>query len=93
MQMDQIVIMWLYVWGHLNEVEKDLVKLFVENDTMFLKDIQESMDLSKTTIIKYIDSLSMKGIIIYSVDGYHLNDDMLKTWLLHKLDTEGHYPY
>lgn len=93
MQMDQIVIMWLYVWGHLNDVEKDLVKLFVENDSLFLKDIQELMSLSKTTLIKYIDSLSMKGIIIYSKNGYHLNDDMLKTWLLHKLETEGHYPY
>lgn len=93
MQMDQIVIMWLYVWGHLNEVEKDLVKVFVENDSLFLKEIQELMNLSKTTLIKYLDSLSMKGIIKYSENGYILNDDMLKTWLVHKLETEGHYPY
>ncbi len=93
MQMDQIVIMWLYVWGHLNDAEKDLVKIFVENDSLILKDIQELMNLSKTTIIKYLDSLSMKGIIIYTENGYMLNDDMLKTWLLNKLETEGHYPY
>lgn len=93
MQMDQIVIMWLYVWGNLNENEKNLVKIFVENDgSLFLKDIQELAELSKTTLIKYLDSLSMKGIIKYTENGYVLNDDMLKTWLRHKLETEGHYP-
>ena len=51
------------------------------------------MDLSKTTLIKYLDSLSMKGIIKYTEDGYVLNDDMLKTWLVTKLESEGHYPY
>ena len=93
MQMDQIVIMWLYVWGNLNENEKNLVKIFVENDgSLFLKDIQDLAELSKTTLIKYLDSLSMKGIIKYTENGYILNDDMLKTWLRHKLETEGHYP-
>lgn len=93
MQMDQIVIMWLYVWGNLNASEKDIVKLFVENDFLYLNDIQNSLDISKTTIIKYLDLLSMKGIIKYTEKGYQLNDDMLKTWLVHKLETEGHYPY
>ena len=93
MQMDQIVIIWLYVWGNLNESEKDLVKIFVENEnSLFLKDIQNLAVLSKTTLIKYLDSLSMKGIIKYTQTGYVLNDDMLKTWLKHKLETEGHYP-
>ena len=93
MQMDQIVIMWLYVWGNLNDSEKGIVKLFVENEHLFLIDIQNRLNLSKTTIIKYLDSLSMKGIIKYGENGYQLNDDMLKTWLIHKLETEGHYPY
>ena len=93
MQMDQIVIMWLYVWGNLCDSEKSIVKLFVENDYLALVDIQNMLDLSKTTIIKYLDYLSMKGIIKYSEKGYTLNDDMLKTWLIHKLKTEGHYPY
>lgn len=93
MQMDQIVIMWLYVWGNLNASEKNIVKLFVENDFLYLNDIQNSLDISKTTIIKYLDLLSMKGIIKYTEKGYQLNDDMLKTWLVHKLETEGHYPY
>lgn len=93
MQMDQIVIMWLYVWGHLNDAEKNMVIAFVEHDCLFLKDLQDLMDLSKMTLIKYLDSLSMKGIIIYTDEGYVLNDDMLKTWLVTKLETEGHYPY
>jgi hypothetical protein len=93
MQMDQIVIMWLYVWGRLNDAEKNIVIAFVENDSLFLKDLQDLMDLSKTTLIKYLDSLSMKGIIKFTENGYVLNDDMLKTWLVTKLETEGHYPY
>lgn len=93
MQMDQIVIMWLYVWGNLNEAEKNLAIAFVENDCLFLKDLQDLMSFSKTTLIKYLDSLSMKGIIKYTDEGYVLNDDMLKTWLITKKETEGHYPY
>lgn len=93
MQMDQIVIMWLYVWGNLNEAEKSLAIAFVENDCLFLKDLQDLMSFSKTTLIKYLDSLSMKGIIKYTDEGYVLNDDMLKTWLITKKETEGHYPY
>ena len=92
-KMDQIVILWLYVWGRLNDAEKSLVISFVENDSLFLKDLQELSDLSKTTLIKYLDSLSMKGIVKYSDEGYVLNDDMLKTWLLTKLESDGHYPY
>ena len=92
-KMDQIVIMWLYVWGRLNDAEKSLVISFVENDSLFLKDLQELSDLSKTTLIKYLDSLSMKGIVKYSDEGYVLNDDMLKTWLLTKLESDGHYPH
>ena len=32
-------------------------------------------------------------IIKYTDEGYVLNDDMLKTWLITKKETEGHYPY
>lgn len=77
----------------MNDTEKDLIKLFVENENLILRDIQKLLSLSKTTVIKYLDSLSMKGIIKYSENGYLLNDDMLKTWLVHKLKTDGHYPY
>ena len=93
MQMDQIVIMWLYVWGNLNEYEKMIVKLLVENDFLILKDIENLSKTSKVTLIKYLDSLSMKGLIKYCENGYTLNDDMLKTWLKHKYENEGHYPY
>ena len=79
--------------GFVLIVPIDLVKIFVENEnSLFLKDIQNLAVLSKTTLIKYLDSLSMKGIIKYTQTGYVLNDDMLKTWLKHKLETEGHYP-
>ena len=93
MQMDQIVIMWLYVWGNLNEYEKMIVKLLVENEYLILKDIEKLSGKSKVTLIKYLDSLSMKGLVKYCKNGYTLNDDMLRTWLKHKHENEGHYPY
>lgn len=49
--------MWLYVWRQLNDTE---------NDFLILKDI----NMSKTTIIKYLDFLSMKGIIRYAETVY-----------------------
>ena len=91
-KMDQILIMWICLWGRLNDVEKDIVIAFVENDSLFLKDLNDYADLSKTILIKYLDSLSMKGIVKYTQDGYVLNDDMLKTWLVWKLESDGHYP-
>ena len=93
MQIDQIVIMWVYVWGRLNNSEKEIIKLLVENDCLILKDIQNLSKLSKTTIIKYLDLLSMKGIIKFTQEGYVLNDEVLKVWLLHKYETDGHYPF
>lgn len=93
MQMDQIVIMWLYIWGNLNRSEKEIIKILVENDCLILKELETLSNLSKTTLIKYLDSLSMKGLIKYSENGYVLNDEMLRSWLVNKLETEGHYPY
>ena len=85
--------MWLYVWGNLESVEKDIITLFVENDKLILKEIENKLSYSKTTLIKYLDSLSMKGILKYTSDGYTLTDDVLKTWLIHKKETDCHYPY
>ncbi len=92
MQMDQIVIMWLYVWGNLNSSEKSIIISLVENNSLSLKEIQSQSNLSKTTILKYLDSLSNKGIIKYLNKNYSLNDEMLKTWLKYKKETEGQYP-
>ena len=93
MKMDQIMIMWLYVWGTLKPIEKDIVKLFAVKDKLILKEIVEKIDNSKVTVIKYIDSLSMKGLLKYTSEGYMLTDSMLKTWLIYKKEINGYYPF
>lgn len=93
MKMDQIMIMWLYVWGTLEPIEKDIVKLFAVKDKLILKEIVEKIDNSKVTVIKYIDSLSMKGLLKYTSEGYMLTDSMIKTWLIYKKEINGYYPF
>ena len=53
----------------------------------------EKIDNSKVTVIKYIDSLSMKGLLKYTSEGYMLTDSMLKTWLIYKKEINGYYPF
>lgn len=93
LQMDQIIIMWLYVWGSLNEFEKNIIILLVENDKLSWNELLNALSYSKATLTKYIDSLNNKGIVKYTYDKqYSLNDQMLRTWLIHKKETEGNYP-
>ena len=57
------------------------------------KTIQDKVDYTKITLNKYLEILSNKGIIDYSADKkYYLADEMLKTWLKIKKDTQGRYP-
>lgn len=93
MKMDQIVIMWLYVWGNLNDFEKSIVKILTDNDNLTWNELLEHSNYSKSTLTKYIDSLNNKAIIKYTNEKrYCLNDQMLKTWLKYKKETEGQYP-
>ncbi|MBE6494601.1 MAG: ATP-binding protein [Methanosphaera stadtmanae] len=93
LKMDQIVIMWLYIWGNLNEYEKTIVKLLTDNDNLTWNKLLDKTKYSKSTLTKYIESLNNKAIIKYNHDkNYSLNDPMLKTWLKHKKETEGQYP-
>ncbi|MBR0472650.1 MAG: ATP-binding protein [Methanosphaera sp.] len=93
LNIDNIAIMWLRVWGTLNRTEKELITLFVEYGSMNDKTIQDKVDYTKITLNKYLEILSNKGIIDYSADKkYYLADEMLKTWLKIKKDTQGRYP-
>lgn len=93
MKMDQIVIMWLYVWGNLNDFEKSIVKILTDNDNLTWNELLEHSNYSKSTLTKYIDSLNNKAIIKYTNEKrYCLNDQMLKTWLKYKKETEEQYP-
>ncbi|WP_455644850.1 AAA family ATPase [Methanosphaera sp.] len=93
LQMDQIVVMWLYVWGTLNKSEKHIVKILVDRDKLTWNELLSKTGYSKATLTKYIDSLNNKGILDYGFDKkYTINDIMLKTWLRNKKEVEGQYP-
>ena len=93
LKMDQIVIMWLYVWGRLNMQEKEIIKCLVEHDELTWTQLLEKCNFSKATLAKYIDSLNNQGMIKFTYENkYTLNDEMIRTWLKHKKETEGQYP-
>ena len=93
MKMDQIVIMWLYVWGNLSDYEKTIIKILVDEKGLTWNNLLKKTGYSKSTLTKYIDSLNNKAILGYSHDNiYMINDMMLVTWLKHKKETEGQYP-
>ena len=93
MKMDQIVIMWLYIWGNLNKQEKEIIKILTDNDDLTWNELLEKCSFSKATLTKYIDSLNNQGMLKYTYHNtYALNDNMIKTWLKHKKETEGQYP-
>ena len=93
MKMDQIVIMWLYIWGNLNKQEKEIIKILTDNDELSWNELLEKCSFSKATLTKYIDSLNNQGMLKYTYHNtYALNDNMIKTWLKHKKETEGQYP-
>ena len=93
MKMDQIVIMWLYIWGNLNKQEKEIIKILTDNDELTWNELLEKCSFSKATLTKYIDSLNNQGMLKYTYQNtYTLNDKMIKTWLKHKKETEGQYP-
>lgn len=91
MKMDQIVIMWLYVWGRLNNSEKEIIKNLIDDDLTW-NELLKKCDFSKATLSKYIDSLNNQGIIKYTYQNtYTLNDEMIRTWLKYKKEREGQY--
>ena len=93
LNIDNIAIMWLRVWGTLKDIEKDLIILLLENGELDWTTLVNKTSFSKVTLNKYIDSLSNKGIIEYSHDKrYYLADKMLEKWLKVKYETRGKYP-
>ncbi len=93
LNVDQIVIMWLYVWGTLNAIEKEIIIFLVENKNVTWSMLNQNLNYAKSTITKYIDSLLNKGIIEHTYNKeYCLSDKMLKTWLEIKYENDGIYP-
>jgi len=93
LNIDQIVIMWLYVWGTLTSIEKEIIIFLVENENVTWSLLNEEFKYAKSTITKYLNSLLNKGVIEHTFDKkYILSDKMLKTWLEIKYENDGIYP-
>ena len=90
---DNVALIWLKIWGTLSDIEKEIIILIVEEEHINWKRLEELLSYSKSTIVKYIDLLNNKGIIEYnSKNEYILSDNMLKTWLTIKKENDGYYP-
>jgi len=93
MNIDNIALLWLRVWGTLTDKEKELIIMFVENGSLDWTSLVNNVSYTPVTLSHYLDLLSNKGIIEYSSDGkYYLSDIMLKRWLNLKKQTRGRYP-
>ena len=72
--------------------KKEIIKNLVEDD-LTGSELLKKCSFSKATLYKYIDSLNNQGMIEYTYENkYSLNDEMIRTWLKHKKETEGQYP-
>lgn len=93
LNIDQVAIMWLYNWGRLSSIEKEIILLLLKYENLNWTKLLDLTDYSRATLTKYIDSLSNKGIIEYTIDKqYKIVDNMLKMWLKIKYNNEGKYP-
>ena len=92
LKIDQIAVIWLRVWGTLNTKEKTIVKTVMDTGKITLTELIKNVPYSKGTVIKYLETLQNKGIMEYIDKNYEITDQMLKSWLKYKKETEGYYP-
>jgi hypothetical protein len=93
LNIDQVAMMWIYIWGRLAQGEKDFIIYLLENNGASRSDLDNEMGYSKSSVSRFIDSLSNKGIIEFNKDKkFVLADKMLARWLKIKYDTNGFYP-
>lgn len=92
-KMNQILIMWMEIWGRLNDNEKEIIILLVENNKLTWTNLNNKVSFSNATLNKYLNNLSNKGFVKYENKYYLIEDKMLKTWLKHQKKINGIYPY
>lgn len=93
LNIDQVAIMWIYIWGRLSQGEKDFIIYLLEHEGAKRATLDKQLGYSKSSISRFIDSLSNQGIIEFSRDKkFVLADKMLQFWLKIKLETNGCYP-
>ena len=90
--MDQILVMWIRIWGTLHKYEKEIVLKLIENDTLTWTLLENKISFSKPTLNKYLTSLEDKGIVVYKNNEYYVEDKMLIRWLKHEKQYRGFYP-
>ena len=94
LNIDQVAIMWIYIWGRLSPGEKDFIIYLLEHDGSSRKTLDKHLGYSKSSVSRFIDSLLNQGIIEFnSLDQkFVLADKILEFWLKIKLETTGCYP-
>ena len=93
LNIDQVAMMWIYIWGRLSDGEKDFIIYLLEHDGATRVEINNDLDYSKSSIFRFIDSLSNQGIIEFDRDNkFVLADKMLEVWLKIKHENNGYYP-
>lgn len=94
LNIDQVATVWIYVWGRLSYVEKEIIVTILEHEEISIIDLSELLDYSRATMYRYLDSLNNKGIIEFTYNKkYILADKMLSLWLKNKYETNGFYPF
>lgn len=93
LNIDQVAIIWIYIWGRLSQGEKDFIIYLLEHDGAARATLDKQLGYSKSSITRFIDSLSNQRIVEFSVDKkFGLADKMLQFWLKIKFETMGCYP-
>lgn len=93
LNIDQVAIMWIYIWGRLSQGEKDFIIYLLEHEGATRATLDKQLGYSKSSITRFIDSLSNQGIIEFSQNKkFVLADKMLQFWLKIKFETGGCYP-
>ena len=90
--MDQILVMWIRIWGTLHKYEKEIILKLIENDTLTWTLLENKISFSKSTLNKYLTSLEDKGLVVYKNNEYYVEDKMLTRWLKHEKQYRGFYP-
>lgn len=91
--MDQILVMWIRVWGSLNKYEKEILKSLLPKDGRRWSEILKTTTFSTKTLDKYLNTLQNKGILRYDGNNYSFADLMLKKYLEIEKKNNGVYPY
>ena len=89
---EQILVMWIRIWGQLNKYEKNILIYLCEKGESKWTNILNDIGISKSTLTKNLSNLKNKGIIEYNKPYYFIYDNMLKTWLLEEKERNGFYP-